>query len=212
MQRFISLKEFVPREMDEVTQEMKVLIAASAVQLTFGLPEVQLAGFDTIYVYPKKYFSAINKRYHTGEVNPKGHIVLSWESFKEGYKNPSDAYNLGLHEMAHALSLENLSSDYELNIFEKEAYQHWKKVAKKEFEKIKKGGKPYFRRYAFHSRDEFFPVAIEYFFEKPNEFRLERPELYDALAKLLKQDPARTASRPSARRHHVIPGLPARRA
>lgn len=190
VQRFISLKEFIPMEMDEVTQEMKVLIAASAVQLTFGLPEVQLAGFDTIYVYPRKYFSKINQTYHTGEVNPKGHIVISWESFKEGYQNPSDAYNLGLHEMAHALSLESLSSDYEMNIFDKQAYQHWKRLAKKEFEKIRKGGKSYFRRYAFHSRAEFFPVAIEYFFERPEEFKRERPELYEALSKLLRQDPS----------------------
>src|SRR5690606_8087455 len=37
VQRFISLKEFIPKEMNEVTPEMQVLIAAAAVQLTFGL-------------------------------------------------------------------------------------------------------------------------------------------------------------------------------
>jgi MtfA peptidase len=192
VQRFISLKEFIPREMDEVTQEMRVLIAASAVQLTFGLPEIQLADFDKIYVYPKKYFSSVNRQYHTGEVNPRGYIAISWEAFEEGYKIPNDGYNLGLHEMAHALSLENRSSDYEENIFDKEAYKNWKKIADQEYMSIKNGEKSYLRKYAFSDRDEFFPVCIEYFFEKADEFKKERPDLYHALSKLLNQNPAKS--------------------
>jgi hypothetical protein len=190
VQRFISLKEFIPMEMDEVNQEMKVLIAASAVQLTFGLPEVQLADFDKIYVYPEKYYSKINRQYHSGEVNARGYISIAWDAFKKGYKNPSDAFNVGLHEMAHALILENISSDYELNVLDREAFINWKKAAAKEFERIRRGAKSYFRKYAFRDKEEFFPVCTEYFFERPKEFKEERPELYEALSKLLKQDPA----------------------
>lgn len=199
VQRFISLKEFIPREMESVTQEMKVLIAASAVQLTFGLSEVQLAGFDKIYVYPTKYFSKINKAYHTGEVDARGHIVISWEAFTEGYNNPDDARNLGLHEMAHALSLVSRLSNYEVNIFEKEAYDNWKSISAQEFQRRKRGAKPYIRRYAFRDREEFFPVCTEYFFERPKEFKEQRPELYDALSRLLKQDPASHCERVEAR-------------
>jgi MtfA peptidase len=190
VQRFISLKQFVPMGMEEVTREMKVMISACGVQLSFGLPEIQLADFDKILVYPKKYYSRINRRYHTGEVNPKGYIVISWEAFLEGYKKPNDGYNVGLHEMAHALSLENISSDFEENVFERKAYENWKKVSDNEFKKIRRGEKSYLRRYAFHHKHEFFPVCIEYFFEKPNEMKLERPELYEALSLLLKQDPS----------------------
>src|SRR5688500_13375781 len=39
---FIYGKRFIPRQVDEVTIEAKVLIAASAVQLTFGLPNIYL--------------------------------------------------------------------------------------------------------------------------------------------------------------------------
>lgn len=191
VQRFISLKEFIPQDMAEVTQEMQVMIAAAAVQLTFGLPEIQLADFDKIYVHPTKYFSKTNQRYHTGEVNPRGYIVLSWEAFEDGYKNPHDGYNVGLHEMAHALSLENIQSDYEQNIFDKDAYRHWKKVSDVEYRKMKRSRKSYLRKYASSDREEFFPVCAEYFFERPQEFKKERPELYQALARLLNQDPAR---------------------
>jgi Mlc titration factor MtfA (ptsG expression regulator) len=61
----------------------------------------------------------------------------------------------------------------------------------REFTKIKQGAKSYLRRYAFYNREEFFPVCTEYFFERPKEFKKERPELYEALSKLLRQDPAK---------------------
>lgn len=175
--------------MDTVTQEMKVLIAASAVQLTFGLPEVQLAGFDKIFVYPSKYFSKVNKIYQTGEVDARGTISIAWEAFEKGYSNPTDGYNVGLHEMAHALTFENRKSDFELNIFDKETYRDWKKAVVKEFKRIRNGERSFLRYYAFSNQEEFFPVCTEYFFERPVDFKRERPELYEALCKLLKQDP-----------------------
>src|SRR4051812_8975268 len=113
--QFIFGKQFIPRNVDEVTIEAKVLIAASAVQLTFGLPNVYLKFFRKILVYPNDYYSSITKRFHKGEVNPRfGIIVLSWQSFVDGYIMPNDSRNLGLHEMAHALRFENLirSEDY----------------------------------------------------------------------------------------------------
>ncbi|HEY0261509.1 MAG TPA: zinc-dependent peptidase, partial [Chitinophagales bacterium] len=82
---FIAEKQFVPRGMPEVSQEMIVLISAIAVQITFGLPNVFLSHFKTILVYPSHYFSLITRQYHEGEVNPAlGIIVLSWEDVAEG--------------------------------------------------------------------------------------------------------------------------------
>src|SRR5688572_28362492 len=46
--QFIYGKQFIPRNIDEVTVEAKVLIAASAVQLTFGLPNIYLSYFNKI--------------------------------------------------------------------------------------------------------------------------------------------------------------------
>src|SRR5688572_446284 len=105
---FLYSKRFIPRNINEVTIEAKVLIAASAVQLTFGLPNIYLQHFDKILIYPNEYYSSVTKQYHKGEVNPRfGIIVLSWNNFVEGYIKPVDSVNLGLHEMAHALRLQN---------------------------------------------------------------------------------------------------------
>ena len=39
---FIRAKKFVPRDLKAVSEEMRVLISATAIQLTFGLPLVTL--------------------------------------------------------------------------------------------------------------------------------------------------------------------------
>lgn len=58
---FIYSKQFIPRMINEVTLEAKVLIAASAVQLTFGLADHPLRYFNKILVYPDDYYSQITK-------------------------------------------------------------------------------------------------------------------------------------------------------
>ena len=100
--RFMGMKEFIARGKGmDVTPEMRVLISAVAIQLTFGLPRVYLTHFHRILIYPDSYYSTISQRYHHGEVNYRGLIILSWKKFLEGWINRDDGTNLGLHEMAH---------------------------------------------------------------------------------------------------------------
>ena len=97
---------------------MTAMIASSAIQLTFGLPKINLKHFERILIYPDEYYSTINKQYHKGEVNPRlKAIVVSWKAFVAGYADPHDGINLGLHEMAHALKLENIIKNGELWLY-----------------------------------------------------------------------------------------------
>ena len=48
----------------------------------------------------------------------------------------------------------------------------------------------FLRSYAGTNEAEFFAVAVEYFFERPQEFQTALPELYGTLGSLLRQDPA----------------------
>ena len=190
VQQFMQLKRFMPRNMPEVTDEMKVLIAASAVQLTFGFPNVYLMHFHTILVYPDSYYSTISKRYHKGEVNPAfGIIVLSWKDFVEGLATPDDSLNLGLHEMAHALRLENVVRNDEHNFLKPHILQQWEAESQLERAKIRNGESHFFRDYAGSDEEEFFAIAVENFFERPQQFWQELPHLYQTLSLLLNQDP-----------------------
>ncbi len=186
---FILTKEFIPRNMPEITDEMVALISATAVQLTFGLPNVSLSHFNKILVYPNDYYSTINRQYHKGEVNPRlKSIVLSWHHFVEGFAHPADGRNLGLHEMAHALKLENFIRNEEFGFFSNEEFANWQHIARIEMNKIKKGEESIFRAYASVNEDEFFAVSIEIYFEQPHQLYTYNSELYKTLSNLLRQD------------------------
>lgn len=199
VKEFIYSKEFVPRNMSKVTSEMKALIASAAVQLTFGLPDVTLLHFDKILVYPDSYYSVINRQHHKGEVNPRfGAIVVSWHAFVEGFAKPHDGINLGLHEMAHALKLENIIQNGEQHFFDLDEYTKWIALARVEIDKIRNGGETLFRKYASVDEDEFFAVCMEVYFEQPHQLLAENPELYKTLSNLLHQDTIRLYDKPSA--------------
>jgi Mlc titration factor MtfA (ptsG expression regulator) len=191
---FLYSKRFIPRNIDEVTIEAKVLIAASAVQLTFGLPNIYIQHFDKILVYPNEYYSSITKRYHKGEVNPRfGIIVLSWKNFVEGFSRPHDSENLGLHEMAHALRLENIIRSTEFKFFDEELVARFDSLSRAICRNMASYG-DFFRPYACVNEHEFFSVAIENFFERPEPFKKRIPELYGVLTRLLGQDPLQLAN------------------
>ena len=190
--RFIRKKQFIGRGI-AVNPAMQVLIAAAAVQLTFGLPEIVLQHFKRILIYPDNYYSTITNQYHKGEVNPAAQvIVLSWKSFVEGYAQPSDSLNLGLHEMAHALEIENLIDNDEYDFLPPEVWQQWQQQADTYRARMKPTG-DFFRAYAATNQQEFFAIAVENFFERPQDFKAAVPKLYHTLAALLRQDPTQSA-------------------
>lgn len=188
--KFLYTKRFIPRGIDEVTIEAKVLISASAVQLTFGLPDFYFEHFNKILVYPNDYYSSITKRYHKGEVNPRfGIIVLSWQSFVDGYIYPQDSFNVGLHEMAHALRLESIIRSEDYHFFDEELLEKLDAFAHDFCSHPEKDPNHIIRPYACTNVHEFFSVSVENFFERPQALKENVPELYNILLKLLNQDP-----------------------
>ena len=69
--RFVYDKEFVGRNGIEVSNEMEMLIAATAVMLTFGYRNYYLRSVEMIIIYPDEFYSETNDAYHKGEYNPK---------------------------------------------------------------------------------------------------------------------------------------------
>ena len=188
--RFIHKKKFVPRNFPKVSLAMKVLISAAAVQLTFGLPEISLQHFRYILIYPQEYYSIITERHHKGEVNPAaGTIVLSWNNFIEGYATPHDSLNVGLHEMAHALELENMIHNDEYDFLSPTVWQEWLSLAQVYRQQMLAVPSDFFRDYAATNDKEFFAVAVENFFERPGAFEQQAPMLYHVLVRLLNQNP-----------------------
>lgn len=190
VQLFIDLKTFIPRGgLKKITPEMKAIIAGSAVQLTFGFKNVYFRYFRRILVFPDIYFNRITKQYHKGEVNGRGIIVLSYNNLIKGFENNSDGINLGLHEMSHALQLENLVKNKEFDFLDKNALEEFKTEARKEILKIKNGENNLYRNYGSANFAEFFAVSIELFFEKPQNLYQYNSKLYTTIAAILNLNP-----------------------
>ncbi len=167
---------------------IRYLIASVATQMSLFLSEDSFDAFHRIIIYPEDYVSPVANRKHKGETNPAaGYIVLSLKSLKQGFATREDGINLLMHELAHALWLENQLFDYD--IFEPDALARYLRIANAEMDKLQDGGEHFLRKYAATNREEFFAVAIENFFERPDEFQTELPQLYSAMVYLLKQDP-----------------------
>ncbi len=189
VQAIILSKTFYGRGV-KVDEVMRVLISACAVQLTFGLPKIMLSHFTRIIIYPNDYYSTINKQYHKGEINPRlKAIVLSWHHFLDGYVKKNDGINLGLHEMAHALHLENIISNDEYNFLDQGALAQWRKAASEEMMRINSDPSHLFRSYASVNEHEFFAIAVENFFERSEQFNAQLPHLYHLMTLILRQNP-----------------------
>jgi Mlc titration factor MtfA (ptsG expression regulator) len=172
-----------------VTQEVRQFVVGSMVQLTLGLEFYTLPRFKTVLIYPDSFLSPFTGKRHDGEVNPRGIVVLSWKRFCKGYEDSTDALNLGLHEMAHALMLTIKYSNRKDNNIDKRLNAVLN-LAEIERKNVIDNPNHLFREYAGLNAAEFFAVSVENFFEKPKEFKAELPALYRQLVKLLNQDPS----------------------
>jgi MtfA peptidase len=191
-QMFMNYHSFEGRNGIYVTEEMQIRIAATAVQLTFGLKEYLLRHFVTIVVYPDVYVSPATGDWHKGETNIRGSIVLSWKHFVEGFETTEDKLNLGLHELAHALDLGRLVKDVDPFFFR--YFLKWSSVANETYLDVNSGDYHFLRSYAGTNMREFFAVSVEHFFEDPAGFSAQLPLLYQHLCVLLNQDPLRIAA------------------
>lgn len=184
---FMEQKTFITRDGLILRHHMKLLISAAAVQVTFGLRHYLLDRFEQFFIYPKKFYSKVTKQWTLGETNPRGAVVFSWEDFLFGMADDNDKLNLGFHEFAHALYVNE--KIYDLNPLFGKYYNVWmseiKRIGKVDYIKEKN----IFRRYAFTNHQELFAVGVEVFFEQPQEFRNDLPRMYKILSLMLNQDP-----------------------
>lgn len=188
VRRFYQLKSFIGKEGLTLTDEMKIFISASAIQLTFGLRDFRFLHFKTIEIYSENFFSKSGQAYHLGETDTRGILRFSWHDFVKGYAIGDDNRNLGLHEFSHALFLNYLSGKKNDLHFEK-YYEVWKSEGSEQYFGLKKKDCPYIREYAQTNLMEFFAVCVECFFETPAELHRLHPKIFHSLKKLLGQNP-----------------------
>lgn len=179
---------FKPVKFSIVTDEMKILITSALIQITFGLDNYVLRRFNTILVVPNTYgfqeYDAL-----LGHVDfDENKIVMSWPSVQEGFIIPDDAFNVAIHELAHALQGEQLDPNPFSNFFSSLKMNQFEEEGIKELYKIRRERRNFLSDYAGTNMKELFATCMECFFEQPNEFKEKVPKLFKIMSELLKQD------------------------
>ena len=187
LESFIRDKDFVSSSELTITEEMIVLISATAVMLTFGFRDFYIPLISRIVIYPEAFYSKINKTYHKGEFNPKlKTLVLSWKDFQEGYRIDNDNLNLGIHEFTHAIHLNSMKErDVSSTIFNDTFKGLTGLLSNNKQLRDKLVSSKYFRGYAYTNKFEFLAVLIENFIETPDEFRTSFPKIYFKIEQML---------------------------
>lgn len=167
-----------------LTPDMKLLLLASMVQISFGLKYFFIDDYEFIYVHPDS-FQLKNKDFTSDGITYSAKMIhISWKKFTHDYLIPNDGDNIFLYQLAQAL----IQSVQNGNSFDKNFASYidaWYLVIKKEsIVNISEllGIK------TIKSIDDCFPKCIELFFEKPLEFKQKLPSTYAHLCVLLNQD------------------------
>jgi hypothetical protein len=108
--------------------------------------------------------------------------------------NPDDGSNVVFHEFAHVLDGLDRSFDGTPPLGSREQFETWIDVMTEHYEslvgKVQAGRRSVLDRYGATNPAEFFAVATEAFFEKPETMQRRLPDLYEALRGFYGQDPA----------------------
>ena len=204
MNRFLDQVAFVGCDGLEVTEEMRLSIAAQACLLIVNIDQ-WYDTLRTILIYPGA-FKSQQKRYEgyvvterdeirAGESWHRGPVVLSWSHSARGASNGEDGHNVVLHEFAHQLDQLSGSADGAPVMNKGQSFTDWSRVFLDAFEthqkNVERGRRTVLDAYGATAHEEFFAVAVEVFFEKPAQLEAEEPEVYGQLVEMFRLDPAR---------------------
>ncbi len=205
IQVFLAEKRFEGCGGLELTDEIRVTIAAQACLLLLHRKTDYFPRLLTILVYPSTY-SVEEKRPVEGPVWEEGRMtrlgetgrtlgsmVLSWDATKSGAGDPSDGKNVVFHEFAHQLDYENYAADGVPGLVTREQQLSWREVMRSEFASLRAadetGIPTLLDTYGATNPAEFFAVSTEAFFERPCALRARHPKLYAELQRYFRQDP-----------------------
>lgn len=176
----------------EVDDETRLLVAASAVMLIFGHDDWEYPKLPEILLYPGTFDEEYNfepgapRRELAGQVVPHNAIILSVDQLKMAFEEPPEAYHVALHEFAHMLDLSDGAADGIPGDLDASLMEKWYELMKDELKKVRQH-RSVLRSYAGKDTSELFAVAVEHFFQCPEELRSSHPELYDALSSFFNQ-------------------------
>ena len=189
----------------EITDEIRITIAAQACLLLLHRKTDYYPGLSSILVYPRAFITRRATRLTSGAVSEapetlageswtQGSVVLSWDDVRHGAAYIHNGHNVVFHEFAHQIDSSNGKGDSSALLKDRSSYIAWARALQKDYENLRRAAarnrRSFLDQYGATNPAEFFAVATEFFFEKPGELRKVHPDLYAELKQFYQQDPA----------------------
>ncbi len=184
-----------------VDDETRLLVAASAVIPVFGFEGWEYGMLREVLVYPERFNASFDPSHDPSVLGLVGNtggafngiMVLSRPDLMRGFEQHGDRHNVGIHEFAHLVDKADGAIDGVGGALGPDIAAQWLEAVHAEL--ISEYGRSRGKRhqsdipaYGYTSREEFFAVASEYFFESPERLRENHPDLYEMMQKAYRQD------------------------
>ena len=204
IQVFLAEKSFIGCKGLEITDDMRVTIAAQACLLILNRPTDYYPGLRQVLVYPGAFIvdraefdeAGVHQRERqvlSGESWGESQVILSWEDVVEGAAVDDDGWNVVIHEFAHQLDQEKGYASGAPELAARDHYPRWSKVLGEEYRRLRERSESMqpslLDDYGATDPAEFFAVVSEVFFEQPQELAAEHPALYRELSSFYRVDP-----------------------
>ena len=175
----------------------RLLVAASAVIPIFGFREWMYYNLREVILYPESFdreeFLAYNNQRNTlgmvGNGPMQRVMILSKPALHDGFANEMGKENTGIHEFVHLLDKEDGDVDGLPEALLNRKYAiPWLELMNENIKAINEGNSD-INIYGATNKAEFFAVASEYFFERPDLFKEKHEDLYNMMAQIFHQNP-----------------------
>lgn len=186
VERFLAEHPIEARNGAVIDTETRVLIAASAAMLLLGRPTWDFPR-TRIVVMPRDFEHRRMRVAGTAFGGVDMSVRISQKDLKEAFRNPSDGHHIGLHELAHLLDADSSGADGIPSMLPWNQVAGWLELLRREALKLSEG-QSVLDKYGATNNAELFAVAVEAFFEKPQQLRAKHPQLYATLAAFFGQD------------------------
>jgi len=177
-----------------VPDDAKLLVAASAAMLGHGMPDWEWPAVRDIVIYPatfnEDYETSGRGRVIAGMVHHQGPIIFSGPLLVHAFCTARDGHNVGLHEMAHVMDFVDGRADGVPAGAEWVATAPWIAVVADRLSRVQRGElRNVLREYGGKNEAELFAVAVEAFYERPEQLAERDPELFAMLVEYFNLDP-----------------------
>lgn len=163
-------------EEGEIPLDMKTIIAANVVMLTFGRKDFILKNFERVFIYLQAFPTPNHQYLHASEINEEDKcLIFSAEHLTLSFRQPDKYYNIIVHEFAQAFQLTYPNFDYPT--FDDSIWNVWKKE-----QVIKFMGMP-------EEEINWLGVSVNFFFTNPEKFKELMPNSFENYQSIFNLNP-----------------------